>query len=360
MKISLYTQADFGKKRNLKTNEAESIIKACNPEVVYCRDFEFDEETELQEKYVRIIPGGSLIPKFLTAINFLTGSVFKLNRNQQRILDICASERDNITDIAIMHPYIFKNTIKELKNKWTITDTVTINVVTSLPSNMDEATNSDYIIVYASVIKDELVKAGYDEDRIYVANLGVDVRKYTPGKNKEKFIVLCVADFSTVKGLKYLLKAWKEADVDGELHLVGNKTKDAWNELRKYDYDNRIKNIPHTDPVPYYQKASVFVLPSLSEGWGNVVGEAMSAKLPVIVTDKVGAKDAVVNNKTGFIVASRNVREIRDKILHYYNYPKDIIKHGTLGQKHIQKFTWEHFEKNFKKIIDDIKERECL
>lgn len=69
------------------------------------------------------------------------------------------------------------------------------------------------------------------------------------------------------------------------------------------------------DLIQEYKKASVFVLPSSSEQWGLVVNEAMSAGLPVIVSDQVGAAwDLVQGRETGFIFRYDNARELADKM----------------------------------------------
>ena len=51
----------------------------------------------------------------------------------------------------------------------------------------------------------------------------------------------------------------------------------------------------------------MFVLPSRHDGWGVVVNEAIGAGLPIIVSDRVGARDLVENGVNGFITIAGNV-----------------------------------------------------
>ena len=59
------------------------------------------------------------------------------------------------------------------------------------------------------------------------------------------------------------------------------------------------------DTVPTYGWAEVFVLPSLEDGFGFVVAEAMArAERPVIVTDACGAAGLVRQGRNGWVVRS--------------------------------------------------------
>ena len=54
------------------------------------------------------------------------------------------------------------------------------------------------------------------------------------------------------------------------------------------------------DTAPYYKAMDLMVLPSLREGFPNVVLEAAASGIPVITTDVTGARDSIVPGKTGF------------------------------------------------------------
>lgn len=58
--------------------------------------------------------------------------------------------------------------------------------------------------------------------------------------------------------------------------------------------------------APYYALATIFTLPSHSEGSPNVVLEAMSAGLPVVATSVGGVPEIVEDGRTGILVPSRN------------------------------------------------------
>ncbi len=76
------------------------------------------------------------------------------------------------------------------------------------------------------------------------------------------------------------------------------------------------------EPAEGYRSSTIFVLPSLEDGWGVVVSEAMACGLPVIVTEHTGAKDIVDEGINGFIIPSRDVAAIKEKIILLYNDKK--------------------------------------
>jgi glycosyltransferase involved in cell wall biosynthesis len=56
------------------------------------------------------------------------------------------------------------------------------------------------------------------------------------------------------------------------------------------------------DPVMAYHRAELFVLPSLEDGFGFVVAEAMSCGVPVVVTDQCGAAEWVRPGESGWVI----------------------------------------------------------
>jgi glycosyltransferase involved in cell wall biosynthesis len=67
------------------------------------------------------------------------------------------------------------------------------------------------------------------------------------------------------------------------------------------------------DPVPSYRSADLFVFPSLEDGFGYVVAEAMACGLPVIVTDACGAAEWVTPD-AGWIVPARSTEALANAL----------------------------------------------
>ena len=104
-----------------------------------------------------------------------------------------------------------------------------------------------------------------------------------------KQVVLYVGRLSREKHLHVLLQAWQSvsASSDAVLLLVGDGVERAnildWREqLPKPESVILVGHV--VAPAPYYRAADLFVFPSASESFGNVIVEAMTCGLPVIST----------------------------------------------------------------------------
>jgi glycosyltransferase involved in cell wall biosynthesis len=67
-------------------------------------------------------------------------------------------------------------------------------------------------------------------------------------------------------------------------------------------------------PAIYYQLMDVICLPTLREGFPNVVLEAAAAGIPAVTTDATGAIDSVIDGETGFIAHIDSAVEIADQL----------------------------------------------
>lgn len=131
----------------------------------------------------------------------------------------------------------------------------------------------------------ELVK------KVRINFLGANV-EYQPRKQKKTgFVVLMVGNEFLRKGTHYLVEAFKLLDrPDAELWIRGDVPEDYLKRIK----DKRIKvisSVPQQKLIALYQSADVFVQPSIDEGFGMTVFEALALGLPVVVTENVGAKD---------------------------------------------------------------------
>jgi glycosyltransferase involved in cell wall biosynthesis len=88
------------------------------------------------------------------------------------------------------------------------------------------------------------------------------------------------------------------------------------------------------------QRADVFILPSLFDGWGAVLNEAASVKKPLISTDECGAAYHLIDDKkNGFRVKAGSVDHLRKAMQFYIDNPEKIIIHGKISHQIYKNFT---------------------
>lgn len=206
----------------------------------------------------------------------------------------------------------------------------------------------DYIIVDSTFIK-ESFELFDNSSKVHILTLGVDTEKYYPNYSKKqnsKFIALFVGGNWIRKGLKYLIKAWQEANLENaELRIIGGNI---------YEYSNKnIKFIGHVDDiVKEYQNADVFILPSIEDGFALVVLEAMASGLPVIISNNVGAKDCVESGKEGFVIPAGNLRSLAYCIKFLYDNSEKRIEMGLNARKKAEMYSWRRYQQSFVDLIE--------
>ncbi len=188
--------------------------------------------------------------------------------------------------------------------------------------------NADSIIALTEHMKREMQKIS--AKNILVIPNGIDMARFNDQSpdfsdslnSKEKKIIF-VGNLRPEKGLNYLIEAVlhiSKKDINIQLLVVGDgpQRESLEKMVTKLNINDKVTFSGKTDTnrVPVYLKNSdVFVLPSLHEGFPNVLLEAMASGLPVVASDVCGINEIIEDNKNGFLVKPQNSKEIAEKIL---------------------------------------------
>ena len=90
----------------------------------------------------------------------------------------------------------------------------------------------------------------------------------------------------------------------------------------------------------YYALARCFVLPSTSGPWGLVVNEAMAASLPVVVSNRCGCvEDLVEDGVNGFVFNSEDDRELTERLRRVSGGAVDLKAMGRRSYQRVQDFS---------------------
>jgi starch synthase len=137
--------------------------------------------------------------------------------------------------------------------------------------------------------------------------------------------VLYVGSLAQRKGISYLFAAVDKLDSAVTLTVVGRKvgTSEA---LDKACATHRwLPSLPHSEILAEMRRHDVFVFPSLFEGFGLVIGEALSQGLPVITTPNTGGPDILRHGQDGFIVPIRDPEAIAGHLLQLHD-DRNLLK----------------------------------
>lgn len=212
---------------------------------------------------------------------------------------------------------------------------------------------ADYISIPSSFVKRSFVDYGVPESKLIVNPYGVDLTNFKRvEKNDHVFRVIFCGNLSIMKGSHYLLQAFSELNLDGsELWHIGSISKEMIPFIKKYSSKNIIYkgSYPQSSLYELYSQGSVFVLPSVQEGFGMVILQAMSCGLPIIASENTGAEDLVTKQgEEGYIVPIRNVAEIKKYILELYHNPELLKMMGEKARDRVVNgFSWEDYGERY-------------
>jgi glycosyltransferase involved in cell wall biosynthesis len=186
---------------------------------------------------------------------------------------------------------------------------------------------ADYVIVLSNAAKKSLVDAGINSEKIFINQCGVDLKNFYPLVKQDKiFRIIYCGGVIPRKGVHYLVKAFSELKLpNAELCIIGNRTYSFFVDfLHQYDLSNVrfIDPVPQNELVKIYSQGSMFILPSVADGFGMVVPQAMACGLPAVVSENVGASDIITDGVDGFVIPIRDVEALKDKILRLYEQPR--------------------------------------
>ena len=187
------------------------------------------------------------------------------------------------------------------------------------------------------------------EDRFRIIPNGINTDLFFPipeiQRENNRLIVTNSADMP-LKGLYYLLQAVSTVAQTHpvKLTVVGKPKKNGYSQelVRKLGIGNLITftgRIAHEQFVREYARATAAVVPSVYEGFGLPVGEAMACAVPVISTTG-GALPEVVGD-AGILVPPADHQALAGAILTLLENPQQAQKLGRAGYRRVQKhFTW--------------------
>ncbi len=204
---------------------------------------------------------------------------------------------------------------------------------------------ADYIFVPSRYSQRSFLERGFSESKVIRIPLCNEKATFPPPEPKklDKFTVFCVGGHFYRKGISYLLNAWKELGLkDAELLLRSDVPKE-FPQLMNIPGVVYLRPLSGEEIIPWYQKAHIFVLPSIDEGFGMVTVEALAAGLPVVVTKNVGSSDIVDDGKEGFIVPIRDSEALKEKILFFYNNPEKIKEMSKAALEKAKEYSREKF-----------------
>lgn len=208
---------------------------------------------------------------------------------------------------------LYQNSIlKEESSEWGLPFTPTHPRI--IERELLEYEEADLITVPSAYAKRTFITAGLDEQKLAVIPYGVDLSSFYPTDTPraDSFVVAYVGGINFRKGIHYLFQAFnKIKHPKKSLLMIGQEDTELTNILRAKRIHPRevtyTGHIGHTVLKHYLSRADVLALPSVEDGFGLVMAQAMACGCPVVASEHTGGPEIVRNGFNGYVVPARDV-----------------------------------------------------
>jgi glycosyltransferase involved in cell wall biosynthesis len=226
----------------------------------------------------------------------------------------------------------------------------------------------DAVYVPSRATGKELESRGMDKNKIVFYPRGIDVKRFHPSKrngffqsrlglNKEDRKLLYVGRVSKEKNLPFLVEAFKKlTEIRERVHLVIVGDGPYLEEMRKElgDYPASFTGyLSGEDLAQAYASSDIFVFPSTTDTFGNVVLEAQASGIPVIVTNEGGPQENLMPGKTGFIIPAHDKEAFINAVLSLLDNPGRM---GKMRKEARQYMKERSFDTSFLALWDTYRE----
>jgi glycosyltransferase involved in cell wall biosynthesis len=164
---------------------------------------------------------------------------------------------------------------------------------------------ADRILVPSEPARQSFIRRGIEKERVVKIPYGVDTSAFS-ATTEERYsgAVVSVAPVCLQKGQHHLIQAFRKLGTqNASLTLVG-AVAPGWGKRLRLDQAGVRTTGPlsRSRVIEELQRASVFVLASVHDGFGLVIAQAMACGLPVIATEATGIRELITNGVEGIVV----------------------------------------------------------
>jgi glycosyltransferase involved in cell wall biosynthesis len=215
--------------------------------------------------------------------------------------------------------------------------------------------HADEILCASRFTKLSLLEAGADEKQCHVVSYGIEV---PPESNHQltppDFRCVFVGSGGRRKGLHHLLLAWQAAKlpptseltlvcrvIDREIERIASATPRV----------KLVRGLPQAELEPLYANSSLFVMPSLVEGFGQVYLEALAQGCPVLGTTHTCLPDLGQEEDGVFLVEPGNVDHLTSQLESLSRTLPGNADMRRAARSCAKRFTWPAFRKGIRAVL---------
>lgn len=223
----------------------------------------------------------------------------------------------------------------------------------------DEAREASHHIVASSYSEKALKFDGVSETGIYKIPYGVDSNKFIEPQRtyaRDHLNILFMGEVNQRKGIRQVLEAAKCLDNRNYIfNIVGDGANHCSELYAPYRNDvNILGYVSFEELLHQLATSHVFVFPTMGEGFGLVLLEAMAAGVVPITTENCAGRDIVEDGVNGFIIPVGDTDRLVEVVKWCGENPESLAIMAEKARTTAADFTWERYEKGIVSAIHEI------
>jgi len=221
----------------------------------------------------------------------------------------------------------------------------------------EEPHAADFCVAASGFTRQSLLDAGVAPDRIRPLPLGADLSDFhfAPRGEDGPFRILFVGGVGQRKGIKYLLDAFAKIRRPGVELVVAGPISGGGRAFAEHRHlCTYLGRLDQQAVVREMHRCHVLVLPSVFEGFGLVIPEAMATGMPVIASTHSAAPEIVREGRDGFVLAPDDVEGLAERLDRLASNRRAAVEMGREASRRAREFSWEAHAGRVRDLIDEI------
>jgi glycosyltransferase involved in cell wall biosynthesis len=217
-----------------------------------------------------------------------------------------------------------------------------------------EVERADHILTVSEMARKSYLDAGVAPERVTAVPVGCDLSRFGGDEllsPTDRFTFIFAGHASQRKGADTLLQAsqtLREEDVAHDLWFVGGADDDVPWHLAPHV--KRYGRVPQTELATLFRQVDCLVLPSRHDSFGMVVVEALASGLPVIVSDQVGAKEAV-GDASGWILPAEDSDAFAQRMAWCVENPSAVTSMAPAARRAAEHYSWGAYHQRVVEVL---------
>jgi glycosyltransferase involved in cell wall biosynthesis len=223
----------------------------------------------------------------------------------------------------------------------------------------EEISLADHIFVASSFTRNSLTDAFGNDLKISMIPYGCPEPQVTHPSSRKRGAPLHLfyaGHLAQRKGIADLIAAMELLSVDWRLTLAGPRPREVPTALDRFLADPRcnwLGVVPHATLLERMAQAHVFVFPSIVEGFGMVITEALASGLPVITTPNTAGPDILTEGHNGYVVPIRDPGALAERVT---LLSEDEDLRAAMASNALQtaaRLTWREYERGIARAVSE-------